>query len=933
MNDARSARDESRGDYYFTVTSEDTLARLNSSSKQGLTQQEAMQRLESMGANQLEGKRAPSFLTTVFRQLQSFLILILVAAVLVSLWVGNWIEACVILFIILLNAFVGAIQERKAEQALQSLKELAAPEARVLRDGSIQLIPARQLVPGDIVILEAGTMVPADLRLLESSHLQIEEASLTGESASVTKDAERTLDANAQLADRINCAFASTKVTYGRGVGVVTQTGHNTQVGQIATLLAADEEPPPLQQKLESFGRAMGLAVLGICALVFIVGLLRSASLDTLFSQGFSAFWVTQRELVIGLFIVAVSLAVAAVPEGLPAVVTMTLALGTQKMLKKNTLVRRLPSVETLGSATVICTDKTGTLTQNRMTVTQLWTTAGHYTVPEGAAGVSDRVIQLDEQPALLEHHPQLEKTLVVGATCNDATLTLDDPTAFIGDPTEGCLLLAAQWAGIGLEQTPQRIAEIPFDSKRKRMTTIHDPRHLRGFSHIDAPHIALVKGAVDGLIPLCTTIESPTGSRQLTSEDLASIGAINDEMGSCGLRVLAMAYRSLDEVHTEPDAGSIEVDLTFVGLVAMQDPPRAEVAEAVATAKGAGLRTIMITGDHAATAAAIAKQIGILRPDGLVMEGASLESMSDTDLSSQIGQIDVFARVSPQHKVRIVETLREAGHIVAMTGDGVNDAPALKKADIGIAMGITGTDVAKDSADMVLVDDNYASIIAAIEQGRVIYDNIRKAVFYLLTCNFAEIAILFVATLLGWPAPLTAIQLLWLNLVTDGAPALALALEPEEPGIMSRQPRPTAEPIIDRRMLRGFLIQATALAGSILGIFLIAQQGSWPELAGTMAFATLVLAELFRAYSVRSEDVPVLQLGWRSNRWMQYAVLTSTVLLLVVLYVPPLAHLFEVHLLRPASWILILPFALVPMLATEVRKIIQRARNKRQPA
>jgi len=480
-------------------------------------------------------------------------------------------------------------------------------------------------------------------------------------------------------------------------------------------------------------------------------------------------------------------------------------------------------------------------------------------------------------------------------------------------------------------------LAEIPFDSKRKRMTTIHETRVLDAFGDADVAAIALIKGAVDGLLPHCTQIETASGVESLSQATLATIHSVNDDMGTRGLRVLAMACRPLDHVSDEPAAEDIETNLTFLGLVAMQDPPRPEVAAAVATAKSAGksagLRTIMITGDHAATAAAIARQIGILRSEGLVVEGAALETMPPEMLSSQIDNIDVFARVSPQHKVRIVEALRSEGHIVAMTGDGVNDAPALKKADIGIAMGITGTDVAKDAADMVLVDDNYASIISAIEQGRVIYDNIRKAIFYLLTCNFAEIAILFIATMAGWPAPLTAIQLLWVNLVTDGAPALALALEKEEPGIMARPPRPTNEPIIDRKMLRGFLIQSTALAGSVLGVFMLALRGIWSPLAGTMAFTTLVLAELFRAYSVRSEDIPVLRLGWRSNRWIQVAVFSSAALLLVVLYMPPLPSIFEIQPLKAGTWTLILPFALIPMLATETRKVIQRAWKRRTPA
>lgn len=914
---------------WFALSSQDVINQFDSSRHDGLTHQEAEQRLEIHGWNQLQGKKQPLFLSTVLRQLKSFLILILIVAVIISIWIGDWIEAAVILAIILLNALVGALQERKAERALQSLKKLAAPDARVIRAGMTRLIPARHLVPGDLVLLEAGSVVPADLRLVESSRLQIEEASLTGESAPVIKDAELILKPDASLSDQLNCAFASTRVLYGRGVGIVTGTGHNTQVGQIATLLQADEEPPPLQRKLAAFGRVMGIAVLVICGLLFAVGLLRTADVGTLFSQGLASFWASQRDIVVGLFIVAVSLAVAAVPEGLPAVVTMTLALGTQKMLRRNTLVRQLPSVETLGSATVICTDKTGTLTQNRMTVTQLWTAAGLCHIPHEKPDLT-AAIQSGGRPTETLTHPQLRRTLAVGIACNDCELAPDSDSEFIGDPTEGALLIAAQGAGLDPRHKPDRLAEIPFDSKRKRMTTIHGAGQLPEFNAPSSVCIALVKGAVDGLLPLCSTIETPEGVEPLSQDTLAGIRTVNDDMGRGGLRVLAMAYRQLDQVADEPDANDIETELTFLGLVAMQDPPRPEVAKAVNTAKSAGLRTIMITGDHAATAAAIARQIGILRPEGKVVDGVSLENMTDSDLAAQIHAIDVFARVSPQHKVRIVEALKSEGHIVAMTGDGVNDAPALKKADIGIAMGITGTDVAKDSADMILVDDNYASIISAIEQGRIIYDNIRKAVFYLLTCNFAEIAILFAATLLGWPPPLTAIQLLWLNLVTDGAPALALAMERGEEGIMSRPPRPTSEPIVDRRMLRGFLVQSTALAGSVLGIFVLALQGAWSAIAGTMAFATLVLAELFRSYSVRSEDTPILKLGWKSNRWIQYAVLASTLLLLLVLYVPPLPSMFELDLLHAGVWLLILPFALVPMLATETRKVIQRAWRRR---
>ncbi len=901
---------------FFDRSVDDTLAVLATTQDWGLSRQTAQERLIHYGANQLAAKKTPSFLLTFLRQMKGFLILILVLAVVISALVGDWIEAAVILAIILLNALVGTIQERRAERALQSLKALAAPEARVLRDGNIQMIPARELVPGDVVSLEAGAVVPADLRLIDASRLQVDEASLTGEAVPVDKDASVRLDATAQLGDHLNCAYASTRVTYGRGLGVVTATGQQTQVGRIATLLDAPEDAPPLQQKLETFGRVMGGIVLIICGFLFIVGIVRNAELSTLFSQGFAVFWSQQQETVLGLLLVAVSLAVAAVPEGLPAVVTMTLALGTQRMLARNTLVRHLPSVETLGSATVICTDKTGTLTQNRMTVTEIWTTQGVHDPQDAPLDASHR-------------SPVLDKVLLIGLSCNDAEISVDEEAGFVGDPTEGALLLVAQNAGVTSKIA--RTAEIPFDSKRKRMTTLHSAEQASPFDLPDGRSVAFVKGAGDGMLPLCSMIESNEGLQPLTSEHRAAIQSANDALGEKGLRVLCMAYRPLDSIAIDPTAEEIERDLVFAGLVAMQDPPRPEVAAAVETASRAGLRSIMITGDHAATAAAIAQQIGILRPNGQVVEGHELEAMSDESLKERIVGIDVFARVSPHHKVRIVEALKVQGHIVAMTGDGVNDAPALKNADIGIAMGITGTDVAKESADMVLVDDNYASIISAIEQGRIVYDNIRKTVFYLLTCNFAEIGILLVATLLGWPPPLTAIQLLWLNLVTDGAPALALAMERAEPNIMQRPPRPTDQPIIDRRMLRGFLVQSTALAGSVLSVFVIALQSAWSTLAGTLAFVTLVLAELFRAYSVRSEDTPLLSSDGSGNRWMHIAVLTSGVLLLLVLYVPPFQHLFEVQGLRLSHWGLVLPFALIAMLATESRKLVQRAWQARK--
>jgi len=905
----------------FSMSARDAVSALSTTADGGLTEDEARRRLGIYGPNELRRKRATPFVVYVLRQLRSVLILILIGAVGVSIWIGDWIEASVILVIVVLNALVGATQERKAERALRSLQTLAAPEATVLRDGEVRSVSASLLVPGDLVRLNAGSIVPADLRLLESARLQIEESALTGESAPVVKNGDAVLEPGTPLADRVNCAWAGTKVTYGRATGVVTETGHDTQVGRIATLLEVEDDPPPLQRKLERFGRTMGLAVIAVCVLLFVIGLLKTSDVSMLSTDGWAGFWQAQRASVTGLFIVAVSLAVAAVPEGLPAVVTMTLALGTQKMLRQNALVRRLPSVETLGAATVICTDKTGTLTQNRMTVTEAWTASGTTAWTFEDADRRERLTR-EGRAVSLETSPDLHALLVAGASCNDAAWSTGGQIA--GDPTEGALLLAAESVGLPADAKAVRASEIPFDSSRKRMTTIHHAQDLPGFAPGETGYVAVTKGAVDGLLPLCRRLHSVDSDVPLTTEHRDEIDAIQRSMGERGLRVLAVAYRTLEDVDREPEPEDVEHDMTFLGLFAMQDPPRSEVADAVATARKAGLRSIMITGDHATTAAAIARQVCILRASGRVLEGTELDALTDDALREGIEGIDVFARVSPQHKVRIVDALKAEGHIVAMTGDGVNDAAALKRADIGIAMGITGTDVAKDAADMVLVDDNYASIVAAIEQGRMIYDNIRKTVFYLLSCNFAEIAILFLATLTGWPAPLTAIQLLWLNLATDGAPALALAMEPAEAGIMSRPPRPSSEPMLNRRMIRGFLIQSSALAASILIVFALALRGIIPAQASTVAFATIVLAELFRAYAVRSDRTTIARLGWRSNRWMQRAVGSSALLLLLVLYVPPLRAAFELDTLTVQTWVWIIPFALIPMLATEVRKALQ---------
>lgn len=915
--------------HWHALDAEEALRRLGAARERGLSSEEAQVRLKKYGLNALPEAQPAPFWQRLLAQLKSFVVLILIAATIVSMALGDWIEAGAILAIVILNAFIGAVQESRAEQALQSLKKMAAPEAQVLRNGLRQTIPAKELVPGDIVFLEAGSVVPADLRLLETAQLRIDESALTGESVPVDKDASAVLPEDTALADRVNMAFLGSTVVYGRGVGVVVATGSATVLGEIAGVVEEPQEETPLQRKLEEFGRVLGILVLIVCGIVFVAEILRDPNLHILRDQGFFAYLRASQHALLGFFIIAVSLAVAAVPEGLPAIVTLCLTMGMREMLRRNALVRRLPAVETLGSATVICADKTGTLTQNQMTVTAVWV-GGELIFVTGQGYKPEGQFLRDGKPLNPKEHPLLLGALWVGLLCNDAELR-EEGGAYrvIGDPTEGALVVAGLKAGLSRDGVP-RLGELPFDSDRKRMTTVHPAEAFP--LDVPAPYVAAVKGAPDVVLAHCTAVATPTGLVLLTAEERAKIGRANEELASQGLRVLAVAYRPLSTLFQDPDPEEIERDLVFLGLLGMQDPPRPEVPEALAKARRAGLRTIMITGDHVATAVAIAKQIALLRPNGRVISGSELDRLSDEELVRVIDEVDVFARVSPHHKVRIVEALRARGEIVAMTGDGVNDAPALKRADIGIAMGITGTDVAKATADMVLLDDNYASIVAAVEQGRVIYANIRKTIYYLLSCNFAEIAIIFFAVLLGWPVPLTAIQLLLLNLLTDGAPALALGAEPAEPGIMERPPRSPTERIINREMAGGILYQAAALTAAVLGLFAIAHHGPWREDADTLAFVTLVVAELFRAYAARSEWIPLYKLGLFSNRWMQWAFLSSLGVLLLVVYAPPLRPVFNTFPLTLPMWTALLPLALVPFLLVEGRKVFISLRRDHAP-
>ncbi len=928
---------------------DDVADSLETNVDEGLTPQEAQALLGRYGLNELAETPRPGLWQLLLRQFQDFLIVILIVAAGVSFLLGETIEAGAILAIVVLNAVLGVVQENKAEEALAALKKMAAPEARVIRNGHRISVPARELVPGDIVFLEAGSYVPADLRLIQSANLKIDEASLTGESMPVEKSADPVLSEEVPLGDRRNLAFMGTTVTYGRSAGIVVETGMQTEIGLIAEMIQSyEDEPTPLQRRLDQLGRWLGWGTLGICALVFIEALIQDTSLSLITQQGLGRYLVETQQQIVELFIVAVSLAVAAVPEGLPAVVTIVLALGMQEMVRRHALIRRLPAVETLGSATTICSDKTGTLTQNEMTAVRLYVAnlrldvSGEGYQPEGRfSNYGD--------PADPYDHPEMLALLTGGLLASDAQLEPvtkeengvkgDRQYRMVGDPTEGALVVAAAKAGLWRDEVEDRlprVAEIPFDSDRKCMTTIHRGE-CRGLEEPGGTeYVAYVKGAPDVMLPLCDTILENGFDVPLTPGRRQHIENVIRDLGQEGLRVLAVAYRHLDEVFEELDPEEVERNLSLIGLFAMTDPARPEVKPAVEKARRAGIRTMMITGDYPDTARAIAEEINLVQSEnGRVLTGADLQTMSDEELVGQINEVDIYARVSPQHKVRIVEALKSRDQVVAMTGDGVNDAPALKRASIGVAMGITGTDVTKETADMVLTDDNYASIVSAVEQGRIIYSNIRKFVYFLISCNVAEIMVIFLGTIFGSGSPLTAIQLLWLNLLTDGAPALALGVEKGDPDIMDRPPRPVHEPIINRLMMTGIGVQTVAITAVVLAAFYVGRM--WdpanPLLAESMAFVTLSASELVRAYTARSERASLFRLGVFSNKYMQYAVLVSLVLLLAVVYIPFLQPIFNTVALGVREWSLILPLLLLPSVAAEVTKAVVRSRGERRTA
>lgn len=880
----------------------------------GLSPEEVRKRLEKYGANELKEKEKESLLSKVIKQLKDFLVLILIGASIVSGIVGEISDAIVIIAIVIVNAVLGVIQEGKAEQALAALQKMSSPNARVLRNGSIQIIPAKNLVPGDVVLIEAGDSIPADLRLIESVNLKVEEASLTGESVPVDKDAQAVFNSDIPIGDRKNMAYMSTIVTYGRGRGIIVGTGINTQIGKIAEALQSyKDETTPLQQKLNELGKWMGIGCLVICLLVFGIGFMRGGDL-------------------LELFLVAVSLAVAAIPEGLPAVVTIVLALGMKRMVQRNAIVRKLLAVETLGCVNVICSDKTGTLTQNEMTVVKAFSGGNIYTVT-GQGYNPTGEFYVENNKVTSEDEPNLKLLLALGVLANDAILDLKDPKdnqwGIIGDPTEGALITVGAKAGIqkiDMNNSYNRIAELPFDSDRKMMTTFHK-------EFIENKIVSFTKGAPDIILSRCNRYFVNGSIVQMTQEQLDQVTAINSQFASDALRVLAFAYRGYNQLPQNITTEEIENDLIFVGLMGMIDPARVEALDAIRTCRKAGIKPVMITGDYKDTAVAIAKELGLMKEGDKVLTGSDLDRLSDEALYSDIENISVYARVSPEHKVRIVETLRRKGHIAAMTGDGVNDAMALKTADIGVSMGITGTDVAKGTADIILMDDNFATIVSAVEEGRVIYSNIRKFVFFLLSCNVGEILIVFLSILFNLPVPLVPIQLLWVNLVTDSFPALALGTEKGEPDIMNQKPRNAKEPILNNVMITGIVVQSIALFAAVMTAYIWALDkyaGSIFEpneeglmIARTVAFTTLILAELIRAYSSRSERYSIIKLGVFSNKSMVTATFVSLLLLLAVIYVPFLEPIFETYALQLIDWAVIIVLCMVPLLAGEFNKLI----------
>lgn len=889
--------------------------------KNGLNEEEVKKRQKEYGFNELEEKKKKSIFVKFLEQFKDFMIIILIIAAIISGIVGymegeGFTDSIIILVVVILNAVIGVVQESKAEKSLEALKKMSSYSAKVLRDGKITVIPSRELVPGDVVILETGDYVPADIRIIEAVNLKSQEASLTGESVPVEKNAEKIENEEVSLGDRSNMLFSSSLITYGRGKGIVVETGMNTEVGNIAGMLNnVEETATPLQQKLNKLGKSLGIMALAICVIIFIIGLLYGKD-------------------VIDMFMTAVSLAVAAIPEGLAAVSTIVLAIGVQRMVKKNAIIKKLPAVETLGSASVICSDKTGTLTQNKMEVQKIY--------------VSDEIFDVNKAKEIKENNKELDKTVLIGMLCNDTKIT--HGKKFTGDPTEIALTSLALDLDYSEEQIQkyERVAEIPFDSERKLMTTVNK---------YNDKYIVCTKGGLDELLSICNRYEEKGEIKDDLQNKVKLIENKNEVLAKEALRVLAMGYKFIDHYPRQDEIKDLEKDLIFVGMCGMIDPPREEAKKAVEKCKEAGIKTVMITGDHKITATAIAKSLGILENEEEAITGSELEKMSDEELDNNIRKYSVYARVAPEHKVRIVKAWQKAGEIVAMTGDGVNDAPALKQADIGCAMGIVGTDVSKEAADVILTDDNFATIVSSVEEGRRIYANILKAIEFLISSNIGEIVLLFVCMLItpilsnifgidiNLIEPLLPMHILWINLVTDSLPALALAVDPAEDDVMKKKPIKESGIFTKSRIWRvayqGIMIGLITLAAFIIGLATpenilphvegLSSEEVRVEIGQTMAFITLAFAELVHVFNVRNPKKSLFKTHPFRNKMLLLAIAVSAMLMIVILAVPTLRNVFSIPVLPAQDILEVILLVLSPILIVEIMKLLKLNGSKKE--
>lgn len=875
----------------YSQTKDELFSNLETSSA-GLSEPEVDRRLKKYGHNVLNKKSPKSILNMVKEQIFDPMILILLGAATFSALLNEWVEAGVIFFIVIINSIIGIIQEKKAQASLAALKTMSAPTATVIRNGSEEIVSASELVVGDLVILTNGDMVPADLRLTQSNNLKITEASLTGESIASEKNAAAVLSPDCPLGDRKNMAYTSSIVTYGRGSGIVTKTGMNTEIGQIAGMLEDDDtSDTPLKRKLNAVGKILTIIGLIICVLIFAIG----------------AFY--GRPL-LPQFLVAISLAISIIPEGLPATATIIMALGVQRMAKEHALIKNLPAVETLGNATVICSDKTGTLTLNKMTVTHL---------ANGDDFLNKKILKAQKA---VKNNNAYKDLMYAASLCNDASLSPASPEEIIGDPTEGALIPLAQDFGYSvssLRKEYPRLGEYPFDSIRKRMSTIHE---------INNEYVAYIKGALDELLPLCDSIATSNGVQKLTKTDKENILALSHKMSDQALRVLGFASRTILNLPQENE--NIEQHLVFLGAVGMIDPARDEVKASIKMAREAGIKTIMITGDHKNTAVAIAKNLGIYANGNTVISGTELNEMTDSELDQAVKSTTVFARVSPNDKLRIIQSLKRNEEVVAMTGDGVNDSPALKAANIGVAMGISGTDVAKDVSDMILLNDSFTTITAAIKEGRKVYRNIQKVIQFLLVGNIAEITTLFIATLFNWDAPLLAVHILWVNLATASLPALALGVDPASKNIMKHKPVKTGT-LFERDLVWRVISQGIFVALMTLLAYWIGDTFDNPIAGQTMAFCVLALSQMLRAFNQHSNTDPIWIRGNKVNIWLIVSFIISAILMGVILFTPNLQSLFHLTNLTSRQWLVVIILSLFSILQVELMKLIKRSVKARQ--